>query len=61
MAIEESDPSEAMAHVLTDLNPAPSQRLSAKAARKDGALMTEAEIETAEEEAEAWARRANSC
>jgi hypothetical protein len=35
-------------------------RLSAKA-RKDGSSMTEAEIEAAEEEAQNWARRANSC
>jgi hypothetical protein len=40
------------------------RRLSAKAAqsdRPDGQPMTEAEIEAAEEEAQAWARRANSC
>jgi len=40
------------------------RRLSAKAAqsdRPDGQPMTEAEIEAAEEEAEAWARRVNSC
>lgn len=36
-------------------------RLSAKATRKDGPPLTEAEIEAAEEEALAWARRANSC
>jgi hypothetical protein len=36
-------------------------RLSAKALRKDGEPLTEAEIEAAEEEAEAWARRVNSC
>jgi hypothetical protein len=36
------------------------QRISAKA-RKDGSSMTEAEIEAAEEEAQIWARRANSC
>jgi hypothetical protein len=39
-------------------------RLSAKAVqsdRPDGAPLTEAEIEAAEEEAQAWARRANSC
>jgi hypothetical protein len=35
--------------------------LSAKAARKDCHPLTEAEIEAAEEEALAWARRANSC
>ena len=39
----------------------PSLRLSAKATRKDGSKFTEAEIEAAEEEAEAWARRVNSC
>jgi hypothetical protein len=37
------------------------QRLSAKASRKDGQPLTESEIEAAEEEALAWARRANSC
>jgi hypothetical protein len=37
------------------------QRLSAKASRKDGIPLIEAEIEAAEEEALAWARRANSC
>ena len=41
-------------------NPAP-RRLSAKASRKNGPPLTEAEIEAAEEEAEAWARRVNSC
>jgi len=39
----------------------PPQRMSAKASRKDGEVLTEAEIEAAEEEAQAWARRANSC
>jgi hypothetical protein len=39
----------------------PPQRLSAKAARKDGQPLTESEIEAAEEEALAWARRVNSC
>ena len=39
----------------------PSLCLSAKAMRKDGSKLTEAEIEAAEEEAEAWARRVNSC
>ena len=39
----------------------PSLCLSAKATRKDGSKLTEAEIEAAEEEAEAWARRVNSC
>lgn len=42
-------------------NPESLRHLSAKAARKDGSYMTEAEIEAAEEEAQAWARRANSC
>jgi hypothetical protein len=37
------------------------KRLSAKAARKDGQPLTVAEIEAAEAEAEAWARRVNSC
>ena len=39
----------------------PPLRLSAKATRKDGSKLTEAEIEAAEEEAEAWASRVNSC
>jgi hypothetical protein len=39
----------------------PQQRLSAQASRTDAELLTEAEIEAAEEEALAWARRANSC
>jgi hypothetical protein len=37
------------------------QRLSAKASRKNAQPLTESEIEAAEEEALAWARRANSC
>ena len=37
------------------------KRLSAKATRKNGQPLTEAEIEAAEAEAEAWARRVNSC
>ncbi len=41
------------------------QRLSAIAARgksgSDGSLLTEEELEAAESEAEAWARRVNSC
>jgi hypothetical protein len=41
--------------------PEPPLRLSAKATRKDGSKLTESEIEAAEEEAEAWARRVNSC
>jgi hypothetical protein len=36
-------------------------RLSAKASRFNEKPLTEAEIEAAEEEALAWARRANSC
>jgi hypothetical protein len=43
----------------------PLLRLSAKATRSDRldgqSLLTEAEIEAAEEEAQAWARRVNSC
>ncbi|HEX4320805.1 MAG TPA: hypothetical protein VHZ52_07880 [Acidobacteriaceae bacterium] len=35
--------------------------LSAKASGQNGQLLTEAEIEAAEAEALAWARRANSC
>jgi hypothetical protein len=45
----------------SDSTEEPAKRLSAKASRKDGTLLTEAEIEAAEEEALAWARRANSC
>jgi hypothetical protein len=37
------------------------KRLSAKASRKGGRQLTEAEIEAAEAEAEEWARRVNSC
>jgi hypothetical protein len=48
-----------------DLAEESSPRLSAKAARSlnrgEDSLLTEAEIEAAEEEAYAWARRANSC
>ena len=36
-------------------------RLSAKASRPNAQQLTESEIEAAEEEALAWARRANSC
>lgn len=39
----------------------PEPRVSAKAARHDGSSMTEAEIEAAEEEALAWARKSNCC
>lgn len=42
-------------------DPKPPQHLSAKASRPDGKALTEAEIEAAEAEALAWARRANSC
>ncbi len=42
-------------------DPEEPKRLSAKAARKDGQPLTEPEIEAAEEEAEVWARRVNSC
>ena len=42
-------------------SPEPPQRLSAKASRPNAQPLTEAEIEAAEEEALAWARRANSC
>jgi hypothetical protein len=41
--------------------PKPPRHLSAKASRPDGKALTEAEIEAAEAEALAWARRANSC
>lgn len=44
----------------TDIPEAP-KRLSAKANRKTGPPLTEEEIEAAEAEAEAWARRVNSC
>ena len=36
-------------------------RVSAKASRQDGTALTEAEIEAAEEEALAWARKSNCC
>jgi len=39
----------------------PVRRLSAKASGPGAAKLTEAEIEAAEAEAEAWARRCNSC
>jgi len=39
----------------------PPQRLSAKASRPNAHTLTQAELEAAEAEAEAWARRANSC
>jgi hypothetical protein len=45
----------------TESDPESSQYLSAKASRPEGRPLTEAEIEAAEEEAHAWARRANSC
>ena len=35
--------------------------LSAKVARADGQALTEAELEAAEEEALAWARKSNCC
>jgi hypothetical protein len=48
-----------------DLVAEPSPRLSAEATRidrhGDGSLLSEAEIEAAEDEALLWARRANSC
>jgi len=37
------------------------RRLSGKASGKDASSMTEAEIEAAEAEAEAWVRRVNTC
>jgi hypothetical protein len=39
----------------------PMLRVSAKASRHDGTALTEAEIEAAEEEALAWARKSNCC
>ena len=39
----------------------PVLRVSAKASRHDGTALTEAEIEAAEEEALAWARKSNCC
>jgi hypothetical protein len=39
----------------------PALRVSAKASRQDGIALTEAEIEAAEEEALAWARKSNCC
>jgi hypothetical protein len=49
------------AEVVPQLNREFPLRLSAKAARKDCPPLSEAEIEAAEAEAEAWARRVNSC
>jgi hypothetical protein len=39
----------------------PVLRVSAKASRHDGMALTDAEIEAAEEEALAWARKSNCC
>lgn len=39
----------------------PVLRLSARASGRDAGSLTEAEIEAAEAEVEAWARRVNSC
>jgi hypothetical protein len=39
----------------------PVLRVSAKASRQGGMALTEAEIEAAEEEALAWARKSNCC
>ncbi len=44
-----------------DIAEEPIKRLSAKATRKEGTALTDAEIEAAEAEAGAWARKANSC
>jgi hypothetical protein len=43
------------------IQPEEPKRISAKAARKDGPPLTEEEIEAAEEEALAWARKSNCC
>ena len=50
-----------LGELLEGAQPELARYLSAKATRKDGSKLTEAEIEAAEEEAEAWARRVNSC
>ena len=47
--------------ILEDATEEAPRRLSAKASRKDGQPLSEEEIEAAEAEAEAWARRVNSC
>ena len=39
----------------------PESRLSAKATGRAGTTLSAAEVEAAEDEAMAWARRANSC
>ena len=57
----ESSPLKSKVEPQLELQSESSLRLSAKATRKDGPPLTEAEIEAAEEEALAWARRANSC
>jgi len=42
-------------------DPESTKRLSAKATHPSASKLTPAEIEAAEAEAEAWARRVNSC
>jgi hypothetical protein len=57
MTLEKSESAPVEPEVEFQVGPSP--RLSAKASRTQS--LTEAEIEAAEEEALAWARRANSC
>jgi hypothetical protein len=45
----------------TDSESEKPRRLSARASRAGAALLSDEEIEAAEAEAEAWARRVNSC
>ena len=52
---------EAQEPLLADIAEEPVRRLSAKATRSHGHDLTEEEIEAAEAEAEAWARRVNCC
>ena len=44
-----------------DPDPEPLQFMSARATGKNGKALTPEEIEAAEEEAMAWARRVNTC
>jgi hypothetical protein len=62
--MQEENPNQTMLAVSLKPEAEPRRRLSAKAARgvsADGSVLTDAEIEAAEEEAAAWARRANAC
>ncbi len=56
-----ADSQKALENLPADIAEEPVRRLSAKAAHPNGRAMTEDEIEAAEAEAEAWARRVNCC